>query len=161
MQYKITDIDLKADTPECKTPGEILSCIMSICNKVFPNLQPEIKGFENTGMNEYQIAYSLAKVLYAQMFEEANNATESECKRIGLKLERGDDKALDRWSEIDSKYSEQYCVHKFMFLKWQAERMMVDWSFKVIESDRKLRGQLAKNKTDYERVKANLERPDG
>lgn len=156
MNFQITDIDLNAVTPECKTPTEIVSCVMSICKKInFP--QPDIKGLKK--MNDCQVAYSLTKVLYSQSFEEANKATEAECERIGLNLERGDDEALDKWSEIDSKYDGVYAVGHFMYLKWQAEKMMVENSFKIIEADPKIKSILAKDNADYLKIKANWERP--
>lgn len=155
MNFKIADIDLNADTPECTTPTEIVSCVMSICNKIFPNMQPDLTVFKK--MNDYQIAYSLSKVMYSQSFEEANKATEVECKKIGLVTDT--EEALDKWSEIDSKYDSKYAVGKFMFLKWQAEKMMVEESFRIIEADPKIKKQLSMNYTDYNMVKTNWEKP--
>lgn len=157
MEYQIKDIDLSDRTPECNTPEEIVTCIMSICNKLFPNLQPEIKGFEKTGMNNYQVAYALSKAMYSQAFDEANKATEAECQRIGLVTDT--DEALDRWSEIDSKYDGEFAVGHFMFLKWQAEKMMVLNAFQRFEADPKIKRILAKNNADFLKVKANWEKP--
>jgi len=155
MNYIITDINLNEDTPTCKTPDEIVSCIMSICNKVLPNMQPDLTGFEK--MDDYQIAYGLSKVMYSQMYEEANRATEEECKRIGLITDT--EEALDQWSDIDSKHDQEYAVNKFMYLKYQAEKMMVENAFSVIEADANIRKQLAKDRATFDLIRAQWERP--
>lgn len=157
MNYQITNINLNDETPDCNTPTEIVSCIMSICNQIFPNMQPELTGFEN--MNDYQIAYSFAKVMYEQLSEEAEKETEAECKRIGLVLKRGDREALDKWSEIDSKYDEEFAVNHLMYLKWQAESLMVENAFRTIEADPKIKKQIVMNEKDYNRVKMQWESP--
>jgi hypothetical protein len=150
----IKDIDLNADTPEFKTPTELVQYLYSLCHKI--NVpKPDISKLKK--MNNYQIAYSVSKVLYSQMFEEANKATDAECDKIGLTTDTEED--LDKWSEIDSKYWQVYAVDKFMFLKLQAEEMLVKWSFRTIEADPKTRTQLATSSETFNMIKANWQKP--
>ena len=155
INYTISDINLNDDTPECKTPRELTNYIMSLCNKIYPGYKPDMKDFDK--MTYSQVAYSLAKVLYSQSFEDANKATDKECEEIGLTTDTEED--LDKWSEIDSKYDQKFGVSKFMFLKWQAEKMMVADAFKIFEADPKIKKLLATNDEDYLKVKNNWEKP--
>jgi hypothetical protein len=152
----IQDIDLNADTPEFNNPKELVEYLFSLCHKI--NVpQPDMSKLNK--MNNYQIAYSVSKVMYDQMFEESQKATKKECELIGLDLDRTDDSTLEKWDEIDSKYEDTYAVCKFMFLKWQAEQMLVNWSFRAIESDPKIKKQLAENSETFNMIKANWQKP--
>mgnify|MGYP000984061907 CR=1 FL=1 len=154
--YKIRDINLNDDSPECKTAKEIIEAVLSYNKKVFPamDLIPEINKLVMSGMNSAQVAYSIAKSEYEVATEEAKKESDKELKEIGFNLERDiSDEDLDKWCDITAKHESKYAVGHFMYLKWISEEMMVNTSFKIIESDPKIKKILAADDTQYNKIK--------
>lgn len=154
--YKIRDIDLSADSPECKTAKEIIEAVLSYHYKVFPdlNLKKEMNKLIKTGMNESQLAYSIAKTEYEITYEEAKKKTDNECKEIGLNIKRGmSDEDLDKWNDIIVKHEHNYAVGHFMYFKWRSEETMVNTAFQLIESNPATKKLIASDDAQYNKIK--------
>lgn len=156
MVYKIRDIDLNADTPDCKTPEEIIEAVLSYHKKIYPevDLMPEINKLALSGMNLAQISYSMVKISYETSLEYAQKEIKTECEKIGLEHKRDmPDEDFDKLCDITEKHEHNYAVGHFMYLKWRSEELMVNTSFKIMESDPKIKKILAKDNADYNRIK--------
>lgn len=155
--------ELKEDEiPTCETPKEIIDYVMTITSKVLPNtfsIENAVEGFKSTKMNEAQIAYCVAKTVYEMFDQMSDQDAKNECNRCGIVLKRRDKQSHDAWSSISIKYDNKYCICELMSIKNQAEVMMVNEAFRLVESNPKLRSKLTQDKEKYEYIKAKWEHP--
>jgi flavorubredoxin len=154
IQWKMQNLK-QNEMPSCETPQDILNYTFTIIQKVLPetSLDQIAAIFEGDSKNEYQVAYYWTK-LVSELFDSLKQEDiKTECDLKGIILQRGNKASLAAFQKVSEKYDKKYYSFLIMYLKLQAEILMVEDMFQKIEAKNPNKNPI--NKEVYESIKSS------